>query len=519
MVNNMNSSTMNIPIFEMRNITKTFFGVPANCNVCLKIFPREVHALLGENGAGKSTLMNILTGIYCQDEGDIIYKGKMLDKYSPRIASRLGIGMVHQHFKLVDTLSVAENLFLFVENCSFVLNRKKIYEHVEKIASKYKLDVDPNAKIWQLSVGEQQRVEILKMLITGAELLILDEPSSVLSPFEVEELFVSLRHMVADGKSVLFITHKMEEVMRFSDRITILRDGCQKASLLTADADRSEILKLVLKRECCRKTKKTERKSSGEAVLRIENLSVMNDRGVQILDRLSLTLGEGEVLGIAGIAGSGQRELVEAIAGLRKPISGNIFVRGVDVSGLTPRKAIEAGVSYIPEDRLGTGLVAQMSAYENSILRDYCYPPVVKRGILNHMAIKDRTNNFITSRNIKCHNAKLPVRLMSGGNLQKLLVARETNANPKLLLAAYPTHGLDFGAVLDIHDIVVEQRNKGVSVLLISEDLDEIFELSDRIAVMHAGKLMGIFATDEVESDIIGQLMLGDADDLQVEES
>lgn len=504
-----------VPIIEMRNITKTFFGVPANHNVCLKVFPQEIHALLGENGAGKSTLMNILTGIYCPDEGDIIFKGEKLNRHSPRVASRLGIGMVHQHFKLVNTLTVAENLYLFVERCGFILNRKVMREHVEQIAAKYKLEVDPKAKIWQLSIGEQQRVEILKMLITGAELLILDEPTSVLSPIEVEELFISLRHMVADGKSVLFITHKMDEVMRFSDRITVLRDGCQMASLMTADASRSEILKLVLKRECHRTTKKAEGKISDNVVLRVEGLSVMNDRGIQILDDVSLTLKKGEVLGIAGVAGSGQREMVEAISGLRKVVSGSIHVGDVEVSRLDPRKTIDAGVSYIPEDRLGTGLVAQMSAYENSMLRDYCNAPVVQRGILNHAKIKERTANFIAVRNIKCHDAKLPVALMSGGNLQKLLVAREINAKPKLLLAAYPTHGLDFGAVLDIHDMLVEERNRGVSILLISEDLDELFELSDRIAVMHAGRLMGVFITDEVECGLVGQLMLGDTDILR----
>jgi len=418
--------------------------------------------------------------------------------------------MVHQHFKLVNTLTVAENLFLFVENCGFILNRKMMYERVEQLSARYKLEVDPNAKIWQLSIGEQQRVEILKMLITGAELLILDEPSAVLSPIEVEELFVSLRHMVADGKSVLFITHKMDEVMRFSDRITILRDGCHMASLMTADANRSEILKLVLRRDCHRKMTKVKRTPAENPVLRIKNISVMNDRGILILNDFSMTLNEGEVLGIAGVAGSGQRELVEAISGLRKIVSGSIHSGDIEITQLNPRKSIDAGISYIPEDRLGTGLVAQMDAYENSILRDYCRDPVTRRGILNHAMIKERTMNFISTRNIKCHDAKLPVRLMSGGNLQKLLVAREINTKPKLLLAAYPTRGLDFGAVLDIHDMLIEQRNNGVSILLISEDLDELFELSDRIAVMYAGKMMGVFPIDEVEYDLVGQLMLGD---------
>lgn len=503
---------MTTPIINMLNITKTFFGVPANNNVSLSLYPGEIHALLGENGAGKSTLMNILSGIYCPDSGEIFFNEKRLTKHSPKIATNIGIGMVHQHFKLVETLTVAENLFLFAKKCGFFLNRAAMIQEIVDLSNKYRFRIEPTAKIWQLSIGEQQRVEILKLLFIGANILILDEPTSVLSPIEAEELFSSLKCMADEGKSVVFITHKLNEVMRFSDRITILRDGQSVASFLTSEADRDELVKHMLRRNCVRKVKKTTGMTHTETILQVKNVSVLNDRGHTALDDITFSIRRGEILGIAGVAGNGQRELMEMVSGLRKITNGSVLVSGMDLSNCTPKKAIRNGISYIPEDRLNVGLVTTMSVYDNTILRDYDHPSISKKGLIDHKAVRERAESFVMRRQIKCHKLNLPVGLMSGGNLQKLLIAREVNAKPKLILAAYPTHGLDVGAALDIHDILIEQRNKGVAVLLISEDLDELFELSDKISALHNGQLMGIYSTDEVECDYIGGLMLGISD-------
>lgn len=499
---------MEDPLLEMRGVTKLFPGVVANDNVNLIINRGEVHALLGENGAGKSTLMNILTGLYRPDKGEIIYKGKNITLKSPRDAVQLGIGMVHQHFRLVYPHTVTENVILGLKNKGMLLNLPKLHREVAGFSAGYGLKVDPSARVWQLSVGERQRVEIIKLLYRGAEILILDEPTAVLTPQEVDELFSTLKRMAAGGKAVIVITHKLNEVMEVADRITVLRGGKSVASMLKHSTCKQALTKLMVGRVVEPESNKSSI-SSATKVLEMDKINAFNDKGVRALCDLSLSIHAGEILGIAGVAGNGQRELAEIIAGLRTVLSGSFKINGKDVTNYSPGKMIEAGVALIPEDRLGVGLVPNLNLIQNLILKNFRSKEYSKRGFLNHRRVQEAANQIVKDFNIKTAGIYRPVKLMSGGNQQKLLLAREISERPELIIASYPVRGLDIGATETVHKILLKQKQQGTAILLISEDLDEIIYLSDRIAVMFEGKMMGIVDSCQANYEEIGLMMLG----------
>lgn len=497
------------PLLEMKGITKRFPGVIANENVNLTLYPGEVHALLGENGAGKSTLMNILTGIYFPNEGSIQYKGRTVVLDNPRKAVNLGIGMVHQHFKLVEAMTVAENICIYAGKCGYILNKKRMNAEVQEYAQRFHLAVDPSATVQQLSIGEQQRVEILKLLVRGAELLIFDEPTAVLTPQEADALFTSVRKMAQEGKSVLVITHKMGEVMRIADRITVLRGGKSIATMPLAETTQEELTTLMVGRRLENVERTADSMPGERVVVKLEKVCAANDRNLPALHDVDLDIHAGEIVGIAGVSGNGQRELAEVLAGMRKVTSGRLTVEGNQVTGLNPRQTIDSGISYIPEDRLGVGLVGQMDLTENYILKDFFKPIFSRHGVLRQKSIDQQTKEAVDSYSIKNAGIHTPAGLMSGGNLQKLLVAREVAADPKVIIAAYPVHGLDVGAINSIHEILLEERRKGKAILLISEDLDELFALSDRIAVLFSGKLSQPMPIGQATIDVIGRLMVG----------
>lgn len=497
-------------VIEMRNITKRFGDVIANEDVNLSLYPGEIHALLGENGAGKSTLMNILTGIYKPNSGEIYFNGKKVSIKSPKQAVDMGIGMVHQHFRLIPPLSVAENVFLYMPDCKKILREKEMEEAIDTCSKEFHLDVDASAKVWQLSVGEQQRVEIIKLLYRGADILILDEPSAVLTAQEAVEMFKVLRKMADSGKSVIIISHKMNEVMQNADRITVLKGGRVEDTMEAKDATVERLTKAVVgDREFVQQIREKQELSE-KKVLSVENLSVKNDKGLIAVNHVTMDIRAGEIFGIAGVAGNGQKELTEAIAGLRKVESGKVMVNGEDVTGLSIRKHIDKGVSFIPEDRLHMGLVPSMDLTENAILKHFGWKKFSNKGILKKKQIDEITNEYIQKYEIKTAGIHSNVGLMSGGNQQKLLVAREVNGNQSLLVASYPVRGLDIGATEAIHRILLEESEKGTAILLISEELDEIFQLADRIGVMCDGNMMAILDREEADYDTVGRLMSGE---------
>ena len=497
------------PLVRMIGITKRFPGVIANDKVDFELMPGEVHALLGENGAGKTTLMNILYGLYRPDEGQIFIDGREVEIRSPRDAMRLGIGMVHQHFKLVSTLTVAENIALSLEGTGLILPARRVRARILEVAQHYGLEVDPDARIWQLSVGERQRVEILKLLIRNAKVLILDEPTTVLAPGEREELFKVLRKLAYEGRGIVFITHKLEEVFRVADRVTVLRKGRVVASgLPVRSTTPSELAKLMIGRELKpRLVKKPAR--LGEPVLEVEDLSVLDDKGLLAVRGVSFNVRRGEILGIAGVAGNGQRELVEAIIGLRKPRSGRIRIDGHDVTGKAPADVLKLGVAYIPEDRARYGIVPDLSVAENLILKLYKVPPFKRGFFLDEEYILSWSRKVVSDFGIVTPNVRAPAGSLSGGNIQRLILARELSTRPKLIVASHPTFGLDVAATEQIRSLLIEQRERGAGVLLVSEDLSEIMELSDRIAVMHEGQIVGLLSPSEADVEKIGLMMSG----------
>lgn len=501
---------MKEPILEMRNITKKFGKVVANEDVNLVLNPGEIHALLGENGAGKSTLMNVLTGIYKPNSGAIYYKGKKVKIRSPRHAVDLGIGMVHQHFHLIPTLTAAENVFLYTPNCKRILHKKEMEEAIDACSKEFHLDVDPGAKIWQMSVGEQQRVEIIKLLYRGADILILDEPSAVLTAQEAVEMFKNLRKMAESGKSVVVISHKMNEVMQFADRITVLKGGKVEDTMLAEEATIDRLTKAVVgDREFV--PQKNEGSSKKEqVVLELNNVVVKNDKGLEALKDISLNIHAGEIFGIAGVAGNGQKELAEVIAGLRKAEEGTILLNGEDVTKLSVKQRIQKKISFIPEDRLTMGLVPGMTMDENRVLKQYNEQQFSKNGILKKKSISDTVDAEIERHEIKIVGKNAPVSLMSGGNQQKLIIAREISGDPTLLICAYPSRGLDMGAAEAVRQILLEQCKKGVAVLMISEELDELFQMSDRIGVLCDGEMMAILNSHETDYETVGRLMSGE---------
>ncbi|MEW6696943.1 MAG: ABC transporter ATP-binding protein [Bacillota bacterium] len=492
----------------MKQITKGFPGVLANDRIDFQVKKGEILALLGENGSGKSTLMSILAGLYRPDAGEIYVEGRKVTFKSPREAIDAGIGMVHQHFKQVDTFSVAENIILGSKEAKFLLKAGKVEKEIEELSRGYGLHVDPTAKIWQLSVAEKQRVEIVKMLYRGSKLLVLDEPTAVLTPQEARELFQVIRQMTARGQSIILITHKLNEVMEVADRVTVLRGGRAVATREKQQVSQRELARLMMGQDIIVPSQKKPGQF-GEAVLRLERASADSDSRRPGLKDITLTVRQGEILGIAGIAGNGRRELAEAIVGLRPISGGKIIIGSKDVTPLSPLEIIEEGVSYIPEDRLGSGLVPNLGAVDNLILKEYRRPGLGRGPFINRRKAKEFATRLIEEVGVKITGLEAPVKKLSGGNLQRVLLARELSSSPKVIVAVYPVRGLDIAASEAVHKMLLEQRSKGAAIVLISEDLEELLKLSDNIGVLYKGTLMGILPVEEAEPEKIGLMMLG----------
>lgn len=506
---NGNSQRERIVSLEMRGVTKRFPGVLANDHVDFDVRAGEVHALLGENGAGKSTLMKILYGLYGPDEGEILINGKPVHIQSPTDAIQCGIGMIHQHFMLVDTLTVAENVALGLPSSRGLLtNLDEVSARIQELAKTYGLYVDPNAYIWQLAVGQRQRVEIIKALYRGADLLILDEPTAVLTPQEVDEFFVTIRQMVAEGHAIIFISHKLHEVLAISQRVTVLRDGKQIATRPTAGATKSDLAQLMVGREVRMVQEKTKIECS-DVLLELRNLQAQSDLGTAGLRGVDLKIHGCEILGLAGVSGNGQRELAQVICGLRPATGGDVILEGENVLGLTPGQLTHKMMSYIPEERMKDGMVQEFSISENMILRDHNREPFARNGLLRHRVISSFADKLIDFFRIKTPSRDTQARHLSGGNIQKVVLARELSRSPRILIAAQPTRGLDIGATEYVHARLLEEREKGTAILLISEDLDEILALSDRIAVIYEGRIMDVVDRDEATPERLGLLMAG----------
>lgn len=495
-------------LVEMKQITKGFPGVLANDRVNLQVKHGEIHALLGENGSGKSTLMSILSGLYRPDAGEMYLAGQRVAFRSPRAAINAGIGMVHQHFKQVETFSVAENVILGSEDTEFIVKAGRVEKEIEVISKGYGLQVDPAAKIWQLSVAERQRVEIVKMLYRGSKVLILDEPTAVLTPQEARELFQVLRQMTARGQSIILITHKLNEVMEVAHRVTILRGGMSVATRSRDQVNERELARLMMGQDMAVPRQKKPG-NFGDEVLTLNNVSADSDSQRPGLNGVTLTVRAGEILGIAGIAGNGRRELAEAIVGLRPVSGGSIYIGGKEVTNLSPLKIIDENVSYIPEDRLGSGLVPNLGAVDNLILKEYRRPGLGSGPFINRRKAAEFAERLIQEVGVKITGLDAPVKMLSGGNLQRLLLARELASSPRLIVAVYPVRGLDIAAAEAVHQMLLGQRDKGAAIVLVSEDLEELLKLSDRIGVLFKGTLMGVVPVEEAEPERIGLMMLG----------
>lgn len=496
-------------VIEMRDITKSFGTFKANDQINLQVKKGEIHALLGENGAGKSTLMNVLSGLLEPTSGDILMNGEVVKITSPTKASQLGIGMVHQHFMLVDAFTVTENIILGNEPGRLgLLNRRKAREEILRVSNQYGLQVNPDAHIRDISVGMQQRVEILKMLYRGADILIFDEPTAVLTPQEIEELAKIMQGLVQEGKSIILITHKLDEIKAVADRCTVIRRGKGIGTVNVADVNSQELADMMVGRSVSFKTDKKVADPQ-EVVLAVDNLVVKENRGLTAVKGLSLEVRAGEVLGIAGIDGNGQSELIQALTGLRKVESGEIILNDEKITNLRPRKITEAGVSHVPEDRHKYGLILEMSVSENIALQTYYKEPMSHFGVLNYSEMNYHARDLIQEYDVRTVNELVPAKALSGGNQQKAIIAREISRDPDLLIVANPTRGLDVGAIEFIHKRIIEQRDKFKAVLLVSFELEEILNVSDRIAVIHDGQIVGVVNADETSEQELGLLMAG----------
>lgn len=497
-------------VIEMLNIRKEFGTFVANDNITLQLRKGEIHALLGENGAGKSTLMNVLFGLYQPEGGEIRVHGKKVDIENPNIANELGIGMVHQHFMLVEKFTVTENIILGLEPKSgLTIDRATARKKVMEISEQYGLRIDPDAKIEDISVGMQQRVEILKTLYRGADILIFDEPTAVLTPQEIQELIQIMKRLVAEGKSIILITHKLKEIMQVADRCTVIRRGRYIGTVeVDETVNEDSLAEMMVGREV-NFDAEYSKADPQQIVLDIQNLVVKDSRGLKVVEGLDLQIRAGEVLGIAGIDGNGQTELIEAISGLKKPESGKVILNGKDVTGYTPRKMTEAGIGHIPQDRHKHGLVLDFSIRDNMVLQTYYKEPFSKRGLMNYKAVAEKAKALIEKFDVRTPSIDVPARALSGGNQQKAIIAREVDRSPDLLIAAQPTRGLDVGAIEFIHEQLIKEREKGRAVLLISFELDEILHVSDRIAVLYEGKIVGIRDPKETTEQELGFLMAG----------
>lgn len=510
----MTESTPSNVVVEMKGIVKRFPGVLANDHVDFDLRSGEIHALLGENGAGKSTLMNVLAGLYKQDAGIIKVKGNPVVFSSPRDAINAGIGMVHQHFMLVPSQTVTENILLGLDEPRFFMRLNEYDKKIADLGDQFGLKVDPRAKIWQLSVGEQQRVELLKMLYRGAHVLIMDEPTAVLAPTEIDGLFETLRAMIAQGKSVIFISHKLQEVTAIADRVSVLRRGVATASGVDSKGvTRQELARLMVGRDVVFFVDKKPVKP-GKLVLDVKDVYAENDKGLPSLRGLSLNVHEGEIVGVAGVAGNGQNELSQVITGLRKCSKGTVTLNGDMVSNRDTLFGIQHGMSYVPEDRTHVGSAPNLSITDNVIMKNYRKAPISNRGMLDMPAANKFADELKKAYDIIVPSVNTPVRLLSGGNLQRVILAREISGHPNFMVAVQPTRGLDVGAIEGVHRLLLTQREAGAAVLLVSEELEELLALSDRVYVIYEGKIMGEIKVESVEPDqsqieALGLMMTG----------
>ncbi|XZL87914.1 ABC transporter ATP-binding protein [Clostridium perfringens] len=499
-------------VVEMLNIRKEFPGIVANDNITLQLRKGEIHALLGENGAGKSTLMGILFGMNQPDKGVIKVRGKEVKITNPNVANDLGIGMVHQHFKLVENFTVTQNIVLGCEPkilFGLGMDLNKAAKRIEELSKQYGLNVDPNAKIENISVGMQQRVEILKMLYRDADVLILDEPTAVLTPQEIDELIKIMKNLINEGKSIIIITHKLKEIKAAADRCTVIRRGRYIGTVDVKTTSEAEMAKMMVGREVSFKVNKKPAKP-GDVVLDIKNLSVKNNKKVLGLKDFSIDVRAGEIVGIAGVEGNGQSELIEAITGLRKSESGTINFKNKDITRESIRNRINSGIAHIPEDKHKRGLVLDYTIEENMVLEVYDKKPFSNKGLLNKKEIKKYAEKIIDEFDVRSgEGAESIARSLSGGNQQKAIIGREIELNPELLIAAQPTRGLDVGSIEYIHKRLVEQRDSGKAVLLVSLELDEILNVSDRIAIINNGELIGVVNADETNENEVGLMMAG----------
>lgn len=496
-------------VVEMKGIVKRYPGVLANDHVDFTLRKGEIHALLGENGAGKSTLTNILAGLYRADEGEIFVNGQRAEIGSPRDAIAYGIGMIYQHFMLVPSQTVTENIILGLKEPRFFLNLPQAEKRVEELSKQFGLKVDPRAHVWQLSVGEQQRVEILKMLYRGANVLILDEPTAVLTPIEARELFHTLHSMVAQGRSIIFISHHLDEILEIADRVTVMQKGrVTAAGVSPKGKTKNDLARLMVGRDIVFAHDKKEIKP-GDVMLTMENVRALNDRGLPALQNLSLQVCANEIVGVAGVAGNGQRELSQVITGLRPLVSGRIHLGTYDLTDHTPGEIFGLGVGHVPEDRLGTGLASGLSVMHNLILRRYKQAPIARGISINWNVAGKVSQNLITTFEISTPDINTRVGTLSGGNTQKVILAREISTRPDLLVAVHPTRGLDVGATEAVHKLLLEQREQGAAILLISEDLDELLAISDRIVVIFDGQIVGEMPAQNADIDKIGLMMAG----------
>ncbi|AGX44830.1 ABC transporter ATP-binding protein [Clostridium saccharobutylicum] len=497
-------------VVEMLNIRKEFPGIVANDNITLRLRKGEVHALLGENGAGKSTLMSVLFGMYQPEQGIIKVRGKEVKISNPNIANDLGIGMVHQHFKLVHNFTVTENIILGCEpKKGLSVDVKSAAKKIQELSKRYALNVDPYAKIENISVGMQQRVEILKMLYRDAEVLILDEPTAVLTPQEIDELIKIMKNLIKEGKSIIIITHKLKEIKAVADRCTVIRRGTYIGTVDVKDTSEAKMAEMMVGRPVSFKVDKKD-KTPGEVILKVENLSVLNNKKVLGVKNFSIEVKAGEILGIAGVEGNGQTELIEAITGMRSVKSGSVYFKNKDITNLSIRKRIDSGMAHIPEDRQKRGLVLDYTIEDNMVLEIYDREPFSKHGLLNKNAIHNYAEKIIKEFDVRSGKGGASIaRTMSGGNQQKAIIGREIELDPDLLIAVQPTRGLDVGSIEYIHKRLVEQRDEGKAVLLVSLELSEVMNLSDRIAIINSGELIGTVKASETNENEIGLMMAG----------